>query len=111
MWYIFVSQDSDNPDLRDRGYIYWRLLSTDPAAAKEVVLAEKPLISEETDLIEPTLLDELICHIASLASVYHKPPNAFVEGRGVGRKSLPGGRNVGYVLRTNFILYISFQYL
>jgi AP-1 complex subunit beta-1 len=75
-------QDSDNPDLRDRGYIYWRLLSTDPAAAKEVVLAEKPLISEETDLLEPTLLDELICHISSLASVYHKPPNAFVEGRG-----------------------------
>ncbi|XP_059165905.1 AP-1 complex subunit beta-1-like isoform X2 [Physella acuta] len=84
-----ATQDSDNPDLRDRGYIYWRLLSTDPAAAKEVVLAEKPLISEETDLIEPTLLDELICHIASLASVYHKPPNAFVEGRGVARRSLP----------------------
>jgi len=76
-----ATQDSDNPDLRDRGYIYWRLLSTDPAAAKEVVLAEKPLISEETDLIEPTLLDELICHISSLASVYHKPPSAFVEGR------------------------------
>ncbi len=56
-------QDSDNPDLRDRGYIYWRLLSTDPVAAKEVVLAEKPLISEETDLIEPTLLEELICHL------------------------------------------------
>lgn len=83
------TQDSDNPDLRDRGYIYWRLLSTDPAAAKEVVLAEKPLISEETDLIEPTLLDELICHISSLASVYHKPPNAFVEGRGGQRRILP----------------------
>ena len=54
-----ATQDSDNPDLRDRGYIYWRLLSTDPAAAKDVVLAEKPLISEETDLIEPTLLDEV----------------------------------------------------
>uniref|UniRef100_A0A8C9WUB9 AP complex subunit beta n=1 Tax=Scleropages formosus TaxID=113540 RepID=A0A8C9WUB9_SCLFO len=75
-----ATQDSDNPDLRDRGYIYWRLLSTDPVTAKEVVLSEKPLISEETDLIEPTLLDELICHIGSLASVYHKPPNAFVEG-------------------------------
>ena len=75
-----ATQDSDNPDLRDRGFIYWRLLSTDPAAAKEVVLAEKPLISEETDLLEPTLLDELICHIGSLASVYHKPPSAFVEG-------------------------------
>jgi len=45
---------------------------------------------EETDLLEPTLLDELICHISSLASVYHKPPTAFVEGRGAGvRKSLP----------------------
>jgi len=76
-----ATQDSDNPDLRDRGYIYWRLLSTDPAAAKEVVLAEKPLISEETDLIEPSLLDELICHISSLASVYHRPPSSFVAGK------------------------------
>lgn len=88
-----ATQDSDNPDLRDRGYIYWRLLSTDPAAAKDVVLAEKPLISEETDLLEPTLLDELICHIASLASVYHKPPSAFIEGAkgaAVIRKTLHG---------------------
>uniref|UniRef100_A0A3B5K6K6 AP complex subunit beta n=1 Tax=Takifugu rubripes TaxID=31033 RepID=A0A3B5K6K6_TAKRU len=85
-----ATQDSDNPDLRDRGYIYWRLLSTDPVTAKEVVLSEKPLISEETDLIEPTLLDELICHIGSLASVYHKPPSAFVEGsHGIHRKHLP----------------------
>lgn len=91
-----ATQDSDNPDLRDRGYIYWRLLSTDPAAAKEVVLAEKPLISEETDLIEPTLLDELICHISSLASVYHKPPNSFVEGRQGGlRRALPPKSNSG----------------
>ncbi|XP_078617323.1 AP-1 complex subunit beta-1-like isoform X1 [Branchiostoma floridae x Branchiostoma japonicum] len=86
-----ATQDSDNPDLRDRGYIYWRLLSTDPAAAKEVVLAEKPLISSETDRLEPTLLDELICYIASLASVYHKPPSAFVEGQAlvVRRTQLP----------------------
>lgn len=57
----------------------------------QVVLAEKPLISEETDLIEPTLLDELICHISSLASVYHKPPMAFVEGRAAfgARRALP----------------------
>ncbi|XP_029294890.1 AP-1 complex subunit beta-1 isoform X1 [Cottoperca gobio] len=91
-----ATQDSDNPDLRDRGYIYWRLLSTDPVAAKEVVLAEKPLISEETDLIEPTLLEELICHIGTLASVYHKPPSAFVEGsRGVQHKRLAGSSGSG----------------
>ncbi|KAL5108809.1 AP-2 complex subunit beta [Taenia crassiceps] len=80
--------ESDNPDLRDRGYIYWRLLSTDPTAAKEVVLAEKPLISEETDLLEPSLLDELICNLGSLASVYHRPPSAFVEGKHISRKRL-----------------------
>ncbi|CAJ0580989.1 unnamed protein product, partial [Mesorhabditis spiculigera] len=74
-----ATQDSDNPDLRDRGYIYWRLLSADPAAAKQVVLAEKPLISEETDLLEPSLLDQLVCHIGTLASVYHKPPNSFID--------------------------------
>uniref|UniRef100_A0A671LLV6 AP-1 complex subunit beta-1-like n=1 Tax=Sinocyclocheilus anshuiensis TaxID=1608454 RepID=A0A671LLV6_9TELE len=96
-----ATQDSDNPDLRDRGYIYWRLLSTDPVAAKEVVLAEKPLISEETDLIEPTLLEELICHIGTLASVYHKPPSAFVEGsRGVQHKRLPARAVITLVKRT-----------
>ena len=39
------------------------------------------MISEETDLIEPSLLDELICHISSLASVYHRPPSSFVAGK------------------------------
>eukprot|EP00800_Vazella_pourtalesii_P017913 TRINITY_DN564_c0_g5_i1.p1 TRINITY_DN564_c0_g5~~TRINITY_DN564_c0_g5_i1.p1 ORF type:complete len:971 (+),score=248.37 TRINITY_DN564_c0_g5_i1:34-2913(+) len=76
-----ATQESDNPDLRDRGYIYWRLLSSDPVAAKNVVLAEKPLISEETDLLEPAMLRELLSQIATLASVYHKPPNSFIDGR------------------------------
>jgi AP-1 complex subunit beta-1 len=85
-----ATQDSDNPDLRDRGYIYWRLLSTDPTAAKEVVLADKPLISEETDKLEPNLLDELIGQLSTLASVYHKPPNSFIEGKApVRRITLP----------------------
>ncbi|CDW58173.1 B2-adapt-app C and Adaptin N and Alpha adaptinC2 domain containing protein [Trichuris trichiura] len=83
-----ATQDSDNPDLRDRGYIYWRLLSADPITAKEVVLAEKPLISEETDLLEPSLLDELISHIGTLASVYHKPPAVFLDSSFTTRKSV-----------------------
>ncbi len=53
------------------------------------MLCEKPLISEETDLLEPSLLDELICHISSLASVFHKPPSTFVEGRVPGRRAAP----------------------
>jgi len=52
-----ATQDSDNPDLRDRGYIYWRLLSTDPEAAKQVVLAEKPNISDDTFSLDPAVLE------------------------------------------------------
>ncbi|GMI96232.1 hypothetical protein like AT4G23460 [Hibiscus trionum] len=70
--------ETDNPDLRDRAYIYWRLLSTDPEAAKDVVLAEKPVISDDSNQLDPALLDELLANIATLSSVYHKPPDAFV---------------------------------
>lgn len=44
-------------------------------------------------MLEPTLLDELICHLASLASVYHRPPSSFVEGRHVARRQLPARVN------------------
>ncbi|KDP36969.1 hypothetical protein JCGZ_08561 [Jatropha curcas] len=70
--------ETDNPDLRDRAYIYWRLLSTDPEAAKDVVLAEKPVISDDSNQLDSSLLDELLANIATLSSVYHKPPEAFV---------------------------------
>lgn len=73
-----ATEESDNPDLRDRGYVYWRLLSANPEAANAVVLAEKPVISDDTCALEPTILDELIGKISTLASVYHKLPSAFV---------------------------------
>ncbi|KAJ3335783.1 AP-1 complex subunit beta-1 [Gonapodya sp. JEL0774] len=68
-----ASQGSDNPDLRDRAYVYWRLLSTNPQAAKTVVLSEKPPIESSAPVINQSLLDELIHNIAYLSSVYHKP--------------------------------------
>lgn len=74
-----ATQETDNPDLRDRAYVYWRLLSTDPEAAKDVVLAEKPTLSDDSNSLEPSLLDELLASIATLASVYHKPADAFVS--------------------------------
>lgn len=85
-----ATDDSDNPDLRDRGYVYWRLLSTEPEAAKQVVLAEKPVISDDTFKIDPALLDQLISNISTLASVYHKPPEAFTK---ISSKTLSGGRS------------------
>jgi AP-1 complex subunit beta-1 len=41
------TDDSDNPDLRNRGYIYWKMLSINPDLAKNIILAKKPTISED----------------------------------------------------------------
>ena len=73
-----ATQETDNPDLRDRAYIYWRLLSTDPEAAKDVIISEKPVIADDTSALEPEMLDELMNNIGTLASVYQKLPDTFV---------------------------------
>jgi len=86
-----ATEESDNPDLRDRGFIYWRLLSTDPEAAKMVVLGDKPVIEDDTFKLDPSLLNSLIGQIATLSSVYHKPPEAFVVRRAAG--VVGGGEN------------------
>merc|ERR1719445_1617317 len=75
-----ATECSDNPDLRDRGYVYWRLLSSDPTAARKVVLAERPVISAETFALPQQYLTMLLANLSSLASVYHRPPREFVEG-------------------------------
>mgnify|MGYP006142316073 FL=1 len=73
------TENSDDPDLRDRGYVYWRLLVADPDAARAVVLAERPVISDDTSAIEPEMLDVLISNLSTLSAIYHKPPEAFVK--------------------------------
>ena len=76
----WATEEVDNPDCRDRGFIYWRLLSTDPAAARKVVLADKPAISTETDRMDRQLLDQLLLHGATLASIFHRQPQTFIRG-------------------------------
>lgn len=70
----WATEEVDNPDLRDRGYIYWRLLSTDPVAAKDVVLPEIPAINTEGEVMDRAILDRLLLHTGSLSSVYHQTP-------------------------------------
>ena len=69
----WTTEESGNPDLRERGFIYWRLLSTDPVAAKAIVLGDKPTITTESDMLDEPILEELLLHIATLSSIYHKP--------------------------------------
>ncbi|OOF96546.1 hypothetical protein ASPCADRAFT_206717 [Aspergillus carbonarius ITEM 5010] len=69
----WCTEETDDPDLRDRGYMYWRLLSTDPATAKQVVMGEKPPISAESEKLDPRTLEELCLNVGTLATVYLKP--------------------------------------
>jgi AP-2 complex subunit beta-1 len=69
-----ATEEVDNPDLRDRGFMYWRLLSTNAAAAQDIVLSDKPPISTETDRMDRGSLDQLLLHAGTLGSIYHKSP-------------------------------------
>ncbi|MBW0493464.1 hypothetical protein O181_033179 [Austropuccinia psidii MF-1] len=75
----WATEQIDNPDLRDRGFIYWRLLSTNPAAAKQIVMAEKPPISTESEALDRGILDRLLLQTGTLSSVYHRSPEVFIR--------------------------------
>jgi AP-2 complex subunit beta-1 len=69
----WCTEETDDPDLRDRGYMYWRLLSTDPATAKKVVMGAKPPITAESEKLDQSTLEELCLNVGTLATVYLKP--------------------------------------
>ncbi|KAI9817922.1 MAG: hypothetical protein M1832_004542 [Thelocarpon impressellum] len=69
----WATEETDNPDLRDRGYMYWRLLSSDPATAKHVIMGDKPAITAESEKLDPATLEEMCLNVGTLATVYLKP--------------------------------------
>ena len=78
-----ATAENDNPDVRDRAYVYWRLLSSDPQIAKNIVLSSRPQIQSTIPVLPGPLLDILLPNLSTLASVYQKPPQTFLgDGRG-----------------------------
>lgn len=75
----YATQVIDNPDLRDRAFVYWRLLSTDQEAARAIVLGTKPTITTSLGVSDLALVAELLPQLGMLSSVYHKPPSAFTS--------------------------------
>ena len=67
------AEESENPDIRDRAYIYWRLLEADPDIAKDMMVSEKPPFdfADEDDL-EPEVVDDMICNMTNVSAVYLK---------------------------------------
>lgn len=90
------TEDINNPDLRSRAYMYWRLLSlsqTDNGhllseeSMKNIVNGELPAIELNTKL-DPMILEELELNIGSIASIYLKPVSQIFRGSG-SRNLLP----------------------
>lgn len=78
----WATEETNNPDVRDRGYIYWRLLSSEYATSsqngfqentKDIVFNQDPHITSENDSINPAILEELELNFGTLASIYLKP--------------------------------------
>ena len=67
------AEESENPDIRDRAYIYWRLLEIDPDIAKDMMVSEKPPFdfTDEDDL-EPDVVDDMISNMTNVSAVYLK---------------------------------------
>jgi AP-2 complex subunit beta-1 len=76
----WCTEETDDPDLRDRGYMYWRLLSTDPVTAKKVVMGAKPPITAESEKLDQATLEELCLNAGTLATVYLKPVQQVFRG-------------------------------
>lgn len=77
-----ATAENDNPDVRDRAYVYWRLLSSNSQIAQNVVLSDKPPITTTIQSLPSALLERLLTELSTLASVYHKPPESFIgQGR------------------------------
>jgi AP-2 complex subunit beta-1 len=94
----WATEETDNPDLRDRAYMYWRLLSTDMSAAKQIVMGEKPPITAESERLDPQTLEEMCLNVGTLATVYLKPvqtvfrsarPRKLLDSPALQRQSLP----------------------
>ncbi|CUS24498.1 LAQU0S17e00254g1_1 [Lachancea quebecensis] len=73
----------DNPDLRDRAFMYWRLLSCTQNSGgniltmdgvREIVDGNLPLITLNSRL-DPQVIEELELSIGTIVSIYLKPVN------------------------------------
>lgn len=75
-----ATTDCDNADVRDKAYVYWRLLSLSaPEAQNKVILARLPPIRSLIATFSPQVLDALMRELSTLSSVYLKPAATFID--------------------------------
>ncbi|RLV93839.1 AP-1 complex subunit beta-1 [Spathaspora sp. JA1] len=75
------TKECENADVRDKAYIYWRLLSSSSSVEvqKRVVLSKVPAIKTTISSFNPIILTTLMQELSTLSSVYHKPAKTFID--------------------------------
>ncbi|QPG74791.1 hypothetical protein FOA43_002125 [Brettanomyces nanus] len=68
-----VTQNTNHPDLRERAYFYWRLLSAKLPNAIDIIKPRLLKLNTETDALSPDVCEELNLCIGTLASIYLRP--------------------------------------
>lgn len=63
--------DSNNPDVRDRAYMYLRLLEAGDKVASKVVLSALPRIGESS--LDKATLEDLLENLGRVSAIYHLP--------------------------------------
>lgn len=85
-----ATKEVESADIRDRGFIYLRLLTSSPESAKQVVLSARPHVIDNSGKINEETLNLLLGNLSTLSAVYHKPPTSFVpkmKARVAGQKT------------------------
>lgn len=72
-----ATKDGNFPDVKNRAYIYWRVLSQDKA--RDVLTFPKTTVINSRNRYDQSILDELIRNTGSVSGVLHIIPSDFVQ--------------------------------
>ncbi len=67
-----ATENVSNPDVRDRAFIYWRMLSTDPGKTKNVVFGYRPQAKDSDKLVDKTFLNDMMKSLGYASSLFEK---------------------------------------
>ena len=74
-----ATENVNNPDVRDRAFIYWRMLSTDPEKTKTVVFGYRPQAKDNDKLVDQTFLSDMMKSLGYASSLFEKRPEELFQ--------------------------------
>lgn len=74
-----ATENVSNPDVRDRAFIYWRMLSTDPAKTKDVVFGYRPQAKDSDKLVDKSFLNDMMKSLGYASSLFEKKPDELFQ--------------------------------